>query len=105
MSGWSEGLGYPDVIFGIPVNFVRLQRDFGQREPSAHGGTDSIRGPPENRKGGRAPPRPPLATSMHTVRFADSGKKQNWSIKVFISNISNWPDIHSKNLGEILLFF
>ena len=67
MSGWSEGPGYPDVIFGIPVNFVRLRRDFGQRGPSAHGGSDSIRGPPENPKGGAgAPSALPLATSLVT---------------------------------------
>ena len=65
MSGWSDGPGYPDVIFGIPVNFVRIRRDFGQRGPSAHGGPDSIRGPPENPKGGAgAPSALPLATSL-----------------------------------------
>ena len=50
----------PDVIFGIPVNFVRLRRDFGQRGPSPHGGPDSIWGLPKTPKEevGR-PVRPP----------------------------------------------
>ena len=69
MSNWSDGPGYPDVIFVIPVNFVRLRRDFGQqgpRGPKAHGGPDSIRGPPENPKGGAgAPSALPLATSLN----------------------------------------
>ena len=65
VSGWSDGPGYPDVILGIPVNFVRLRRDFGPRGPKAHGGPDSIRGPPENPKGGvGAPSALPLATSL-----------------------------------------
>ena len=65
VSGWSDGPGYPDVIFGIPMNFVRLRRDFGQRGPSAHGVFDSIRGPPENPKGGAgAPSALPLTTSL-----------------------------------------
>ena len=68
MLGWSDDPGYPDAIFGIFVIFVRLRRDFGQRGPSAHGGPDSIRGPPETPKGGAgAPSALPLATSLTDI--------------------------------------
>ena len=47
------------------MNLVRLQCDFGQRGHSALVGPDSIRGHPENPKGGAgAQSAPPLATSL-----------------------------------------
>ena len=84
MSGWLEDPCYPDVIFWIPVNFVRLRRDFGQRGPSAHGVPDFIRGPPENPKGGAgAPSAPPLATSLCIRESEIDGDRTNDIIESF----------------------
>ena len=70
MSGWSDGPGCPDVIFGIPVNSVPLRRDFvggvnvGLRPTGTLIPSEGLMKTPRE---GRAPLPPPLDTSLISV--------------------------------------